>query len=126
MAGCAADLLYQEQDRVGVAVKAYGLNLLDIARGAALVPEFLPAAAPVMSFARAESCIPGVFIHIGEHQDFPGGGILRNGGNKTFGEIGSKARRRQGSVRHGVLRQEKFLVIVIVRPSVRDVNALAA
>ena len=91
MAGCAADLLYQEQDRVGVAVKAYGLNLLDIARGAALVPEF-----------------------------------LRNGGDKTFGEIGSKARRRQGSVRHGVLRQEKFLVIVIVRPSVRDVSALAA
>ena len=70
MAGRAADLLDLEQHGVAVAVQADGKHFLYVPGRAALVPEFLAAAAPVSHFTCFKSGIKCFFIHIRQHQYF--------------------------------------------------------
>ena len=92
MAGRAADLLDLEQHGVAVAVQADGKHFLYVPGRAALVPEFLAAAAPVMGLAGFQGTFPGFFIHIGQHEHFARGRVLRDGGDQSLGKIGTEIR----------------------------------
>ena len=78
VAGDAADLLDLEQDRVGVAVDEDLAHVLQMAGGLALHPELAARRAPVGGAAGLERVPPGLAVHVGDHQDLAGRGVLRD------------------------------------------------
>src|SRR5437879_1948164 len=75
MAGGAADLMYLEQHRVGVAVEEDLPDFLDVARFLALAPQALPAAAKVDGPAGTHGLLERFLVHPRQHQHLPRGGI---------------------------------------------------
>src|SRR5438132_974415 len=78
MAGCAADLLDPEQNRIGIAIDVDFLYFLHVAALLSLAPEPASAAAIVTSPPRTQRlfiCFP---THPGQHQHLAGFGVLSN------------------------------------------------
>ena len=67
--GCATDLIHFDQQRVAIAVKIDGMQLLNVAAFFALSPELLAAAAVVADATRSQSFLVGLFVHPRHHQD---------------------------------------------------------
>lgn len=76
--GCATDLIHFDQQRVAIAVKIDGMQLLNVAAFFALSPELLAAAAVVADATRSQSFLVGLSVHPGHHQDIACSGILRD------------------------------------------------
>src|SRR5690349_9237389 len=68
--GGAAALVDFEEHRVGIAVDANLLHLLGMTGGFALEPELVARRAPVTRAAGGEGFLPGLPIHVGNHEDF--------------------------------------------------------
>ena len=76
--------VHLQQQGVAVAVHADFGDALNVARGAALVPKFLTAAAPKVGFARLPRQRQRLGVHPGDHEDFAGGVVLENGRNQPL------------------------------------------
>ena len=56
-----------QKQRVPVAIQTNVNNMLYIPGGAALMPQFLPAARPKMGFGSGDCFLDGLCVHIGQH-----------------------------------------------------------
>ena len=92
MAGCAADLLDAQQDGVVIAVQPDAADFLHMAGRPPLVPELATAAAPVMGLARGQRALPGLLIHVRQHEHFSRRRILSDGRYEPLAEIRAKRR----------------------------------
>ena len=78
MAGRAA-LVYDDQERVGIAVDEDIPYRLEMARRFALMPQLLPAAAVKPRFAAFDGLLQRLGIHIGYHEDLAAPPFLHDG-----------------------------------------------
>ena len=69
VAGNITDLVDRQQNSIAVAVIAQGLDLLNVARGCALVPKFLARSAPVVGLAGRQGLLDRLAVHPGQHQN---------------------------------------------------------
>jgi len=83
MAGGFAHLFNFQKNCVVIAIDKDFLNVLNVATLFTLHPLFIPGSAIKPSLSSFQCFFPGNLIHISEHQDLPGFGILNNGGNET-------------------------------------------
>lgn len=81
----SADLLDFKEEGIGVAIGGPADDLLGVAAGFALDPEFLPGAAPVVHEAGLESGLEGGGVHPGHHEDAARLGVLNDGGDEAVG-----------------------------------------
>ena len=72
------------QNGIAIAILADGLQPQEIARGFALVPQFLPAAAVEPDVSADQCALERLLVHIAQHQDFTIPGILDNSWNQAF------------------------------------------
>lgn len=79
-----ANWVYLQQQGVAIAIDADFLNALDVAGGAALVPQFLAAAAPKVGLVRFQGKLQCLLVHPGNHEDFVAEVVLENGRNQPF------------------------------------------
>jgi len=70
-----------DEDGVAVAVFPDFADGDDAARGGAFVPEFPAAAAVEPGLAAVQCPSEGFLVHVGQHQDFAGVGVLGDGGD---------------------------------------------
>src|SRR5262245_19539261 len=82
VAGAAALLLHDEQERVGVAVVVGLAQPLAVAGGVALAPQLLSAAAPIHHAALGERGPDRVLVHPRQHEHPTGALLLRDRGNE--------------------------------------------
>ena len=83
VADAGAMRFHLDQHRVEVAI---GGDLLDhqaMAGAFAFEPELLPGAAVEGSEARLDGQAEGLFVHVADHEDAPGGVILDDGGDEA-------------------------------------------
>ena len=85
MAGRSANLVDTNQQRVGVAVVENALQFLDVATFFAFSPQLLPTAAVIDDSSGLQCFLPGLFIHVGQHQDLVGFHVLCNCGQEAVG-----------------------------------------
>src|SRR6185437_10127213 len=83
VAGDAAHLLDNEQDRVAIAIEPDLAHALHVARLLALAPQLVPRARPVMRLARVAGQRQRVTVHPRERQHAMRRGILRDRGSKS-------------------------------------------
>src|SRR5262245_49906771 len=88
VAGAAALLLDDEQQRVHVAVVVRGAHPLAVARRVALAPVLLAAPAPEPGAALLEGAAERFGVHPREHEHAPGAVLLDDGGNEPVGVEG--------------------------------------
>ena len=73
MAGTTqATHLHPQHHRILVAIDAQFHHLLGQSTGGSLMPDFLPAAAPVDRLAQPYGFLQRLLVHEGDHQDIPG------------------------------------------------------
>jgi hypothetical protein len=73
-----------KHEAVLVAVDEYLLYLLEVPALLAFFPQFLPASAKVRGIAGLNSQIKRLAVHIADHQDLSGPGILSHSCNQTI------------------------------------------
>ncbi len=69
----------QQQQRIPITIYANIADVLDVARRAAFMPQFLAAAAPKVGFARFLGSFEGFLVHPGNHENVAGGVVLDYG-----------------------------------------------
>src|SRR5262245_2430184 len=110
VARAAPLLLDDEEQRVAVTVVVGLAQPLAVARGVALAPQLLAAAAPIDHPALGERRAHGVLVHPGQHEDAAGALFLRDGGNEPVGvprdgrDLGLGRRNRARGCGHRRLR----------------------
>jgi hypothetical protein len=72
----ATNLVDLQQDRVGVAVDEGSPDALNVAALFALLPKPLATAAVINRLAGGDGRIPGLAVHVGQHEHATGGGVL--------------------------------------------------
>src|SRR5512139_2570358 len=85
MAGDAAELLDLQQHHVVVAIQPDFSDVLHVAGLLALAPQFVARARKVNAAQRARSFFQRLAVHPRHHEDFPGGGILRDRRHQALG-----------------------------------------
>src|SRR5690606_33402348 len=85
MAGGVARDLHPQPDRVLVVVDAQLDDLLHEARGGALVPQHLAAAAVIMGLAGLDGAPQGFLVHVAQHQHFAAVGVRGDTGQQAVG-----------------------------------------
>src|SRR5262245_39406356 len=85
-----ARLLDLHEHAVAVAVDVDLLHVLHVTRALSLDPELVPRRAPVRGATGPERVMPGLRVHVGDHQDLAGAGVLRDRRDEaaTLREIG--------------------------------------
>src|SRR6516165_8168732 len=89
-------LLDHEQQHVAVAVVVGLAHPLAVARGIALGPPLLPAAAPEHGPAGLERLSERRLVHPGHHQDLAGPGLLYHGRDEPVGVVGELGQLGRG------------------------------
>ena len=77
-------LAYLCKNRIIVTVDRQLLYILEMPTGHTLGPQLLTTSAPVCHSSELQSCIKGLFIHIGEHQHFICSVILYNNRHQSI------------------------------------------
>lgn len=83
VAAAGAVLADLEDKGVLIAIGENFLHRLDVTGGGALMPEFLAAAAEIDGFALFDRLAEGLLVHVGDHEDFTGVGVLGHGGDEA-------------------------------------------
>jgi len=94
-----ADRVGQHQDRVAVAVGAHLHHLQHVARGLALGPKLVAAAAEERDAALGERAAQRFGIHVAQHQHAAAAGILHDRGQQAAALVPVELRER--GVSHG-------------------------
>ncbi len=76
MAGRPSDLIHFEQEGVPIAIEINLFNFLKISRGLPFDPNFLARPRPEGGLLCFQRLFPRLSIHITQHQDLVGGGLL--------------------------------------------------
>src|SRR5262245_22397615 len=81
MACGASHLTHFDEDRIGVAVEIDALELLNMTALLPFSPEPIATAREITYATGSYRLFERFAVHVGEHQHFAGGVILRDGGN---------------------------------------------
>lgn len=85
MACGPTDLLDLEQHGIPVAIDEELSNALDVATFLAFAPEAPATSAVIHGLPGAQGFFPRFAVHMGDHQDLAGTGVLRDGRNEIVG-----------------------------------------
>ena len=78
MTGGATRLLHLEQNRITVAIDKDLPHALDVATLLPLLPDARATAAVINGFAGGKRSLPGLEIHVRQHENLAGGRVLGN------------------------------------------------